>query len=59
MLRDGPFSELARFYRGWAGLGTKFEQTAEREILAREGWAWTGSVKQGRVLRADDGGAEI
>ena len=59
--REGSPFELARFYRGWAGLGSPFEQVAEREILAREGWAWTAYQKEGRVLQADkDGGrAEI
>lgn len=51
VLRDGPASDLKRFYRGWAGLGTKFEQIAEREILAREGWGWTKHPKTGRVLK--------
>ncbi len=59
VMRDGPFSELARFYRGWAGLGTKLEQIAEREVLVREGWAWVGYPKEGRVLRADENGAEV
>jgi hypothetical protein len=27
-------------YRGWAALGS-LEQIVEREVLAREGWAWT------------------
>ncbi len=51
VLRDGPASNLKRCYRGWAGLGTKFEQIAEREILAREGWGWTEYPKTGRVLK--------
>ena len=59
VLRGGSASDLARFYRGWAGLGTKFEQIAEREILAREGWAWTERPKTGRVLRKDDGRVEV
>ena len=53
ILRDGPASELRQFYRGWASLGSKFEQIAEREILACEGWGWTGYLKRGRVLAAD------
>jgi hypothetical protein len=59
VLRDGPASELRQFYRGWAGLGSKFEQIAEREILAREGWGWTGYLKEGRVLAADEDHAEV
>jgi len=54
--RRGQPSALARFYRGWAGLGSHFAQIAEREILAREGWAWSEYLKQGGVLRADESG---
>lgn len=49
-------STLARFYRGWAGFGSHFEQIAERGILAREGWGWSGYPKEGRVLRTDGDG---
>ena len=59
VLRGGPASNLARFYRGWAGLGTKFEQIAEREILAREGWGWAEHPKSGRVLGEDSGRVEV
>lgn len=51
--QDGPFPEMARFYRGWSGLESRFEQIAEREILVREGWRWTGYFKEGRVLSVD------
>lgn len=51
--RAGPFSRLGRFYRGWAGFGSRFEQIAEREILDREGWKWAGYLKEGRVLSVD------
>jgi hypothetical protein len=54
--RRGPPSGLARFYRGWAGFGTQFEQIAEREILAREGWGWSEYLKQGRSTLPDEGG---
>lgn len=50
-------ADLARSYRGWAGLGGAFEQVAERDILAREGWAWTTYAKAGEVLRAGEDGA--
>lgn len=59
VLRRGPASDLAPFYRGWAGLGTKFEQVAEREILTREGWGWTEHPKTGRVLEERDGRVEV
>jgi hypothetical protein len=55
--REGPPSGLAGFYRGWAGLGSRFEQIAEREILALEGWGWAAYPKQGRVLWADADGS--
>ena len=44
---------MRRFYRGWAGLRF-YEQVAEREILIREGWAWTGYRKEGRTLEVDE-----
>lgn len=55
VLRNGSFSDVGRFYRGWAGFGSSFEQIAEREILTREGWVWTGYLKEGRVLAVNDG----
>jgi hypothetical protein len=57
--RRGPVSDLAPFYRGWAGLRGPFEQAAEREVFALEGWAWTGYLKEGRVLASGDGRAEV
>lgn len=57
--RRGPVSDLRRFYRGWSGLGSPFEQVAEREIFAREGWAWTGYLKKGRILSSEGDRAEV
>jgi hypothetical protein len=54
VLRRGAASKLAPFCRGLAGLGRPFEQLAEREILAREGWAWTGYRKRGETLSVDE-----
>jgi hypothetical protein len=54
VLRNGPVSEMRRFYRGWAGFGGKFEQIAEREILVREGWEWTEHVKRGRTVEVNE-----
>ena len=48
--RDVPAAELASKYRGWAGLQTDLEQVAERDVLAREGWDWTGYLKSSRLL---------
>ncbi len=59
VLRNGFASDLKPFYRGWAGLGTKFEQIAEREVFAREGWEWVGYQKAGKVLEADEERAEV
>ena len=53
--KQGPVSELSRFYRGWTGLN-KFEQIAEREIWLKEGWEWFNYQKTGKVLRQDKGG---
>ena len=57
--RRGPASDLGPFYRGWSGLRSPFEQVAEREIFALEGWAWTGYLKEGRVLASADGRTEV
>ncbi len=54
--RNGPASDLRRFYRGWAGLGGKFEQIAEGEVFAREGWEWTEYPKTGEVIEVDEDG---
>lgn len=54
VLRRGPASGLAPHCRGLAGLGRPFEQLVEREILAREGWAWTGYRKRGETLSVDE-----
>ena len=54
--RGRPAAGLAGHYRGWAGLESEFEQVAEREILAREGWEWAGYLKAGEVLRAGEDG---
>ena len=59
--RRGPVSELRPFCRGWSGLRTPVEQVAEREIFAREGWAWSDYLKAGEVLRTgeDEAWAEV
>jgi hypothetical protein len=59
VFRDGTVSEHRRFYRGWAGLRSKFEQIAEREAFVREGWEWTGYLKAGEVLEEDEDHAEV
>jgi hypothetical protein len=53
LLRDQPTAALRAHYRGWSGLDPLC-QVAEREILVREGWAWTGYLKSGRVLERDE-----
>jgi hypothetical protein len=57
--RRGPVSDLGPFLRGWAGLRSPAEQAAEREVFALEGWAWTGYLKEGRVLASGDGRTEV
>jgi hypothetical protein len=56
VLRNGPVSDLRRFYRGWAGLHSSFEQIAEREAFMREGWKWTEYSKAGEVLEVGENG---
>lgn len=53
-VRRGSLADLARFYRGWAGFGSHFEQIAEREVLTREGWAWFAYLKEGRLLAVNE-----
>ena len=37
-------------------MSSHFEQIAEREILAREGWEWSEYLKWGRILRTGENG---
>ncbi|MGF1470342.1 MAG: sucrase ferredoxin [Rubrobacteraceae bacterium] len=54
--RTGPTAELYRLCRGWTGVFAPFEQVAEREAFAREGWGWTGYLKEGQThATAEDG----
>ncbi len=57
--KRGQVSDLRRFYRGWSGLSSPFEQVAEREIFAREGWMWSGYLKEGRILASVRNRAEV
>ena len=58
--RSGPVSELRRFYRGWIGLDTPYEQMVEREAFMREGWGWTGRSVSSRLIVEDgQGQAEV
>lgn len=59
LLRDGPVSELAEKYRGWAAIANGFEQLAERAAFASEGWAWTGYLKSAEVLEESSEGARV
>ena len=57
ILRNGPVWDLRRFYRGWSGLESIFEQISEKEILCHEGWDWTTYRKSGRVLDVSENGS--
>ena len=54
--RNGSASDLREFYRGWAGLSGEFEQIAEGEAFAREGWGWAEYPKAGEVIEVDEDG---
>ena len=56
---EGQRGGSRRFYRGWSGLQSSFEQVAEREIFTREGWAWSGYLKEGRILASGRNRAEV
>lgn len=58
VLRQGPFSDISRKYRGWGGVG-KYEQMVEREIFLREGWSWLDYNKKGTVLREEGHSAVV
>lgn len=51
--RNSPAANVARFCRGWAAVGRPFEQLVEREIFAREGWAWTTYLRSARTLSTE------
>jgi hypothetical protein len=55
LLREKAVTGLHDHYRGWSGLDPLC-QVAEREILMREGWAWTNYLTAGDVLEWDEGG---
>ncbi|MGH3088816.1 MAG: sucrase ferredoxin [Rubrobacteraceae bacterium] len=52
--RDAPFANFRNKYRGWSGLGSNFEQIAEREILAETGWRWADFPRQGELLSVNE-----
>ena len=60
LFQDQPPSLLRSNYRGWSGLDP-LAQVAEKEILMREGWAWTAYRKVSQTLDRDVAGtrAEI
>lgn len=53
--RSSPAEGLADRYRGWAHMGSPWEQMAEREALSREGWGWTGWQVQSQVNERSNG----
>ncbi len=53
--RSGPTEDLADRYRGWARMGSAWEQMAEREALSREGWSWTGWPVKSQVDDTSNG----
>jgi hypothetical protein len=55
--RKRPPADLKQFHRGWTGLDTPQEQSAEQEILVREGWSWAARLKSGTVLEPGDNGS--
>ncbi|ODU03597.1 MAG: hypothetical protein ABS81_13595 [Pseudonocardia sp. SCN 72-86] len=40
--RSGTAADVAAHYRGWGVLDLPHAQAVERELLAAEGWSWTG-----------------
>ncbi len=53
--RSGQAGSLTDRYRGWAHMGSPWEQMAEREALSREGWDWTGWPVRSRVDNTSNG----
>ncbi|PYE49967.1 sucrase ferredoxin [Deinococcus yavapaiensis] len=56
--REGDPGVVARHLRGWAGLDA-WGQVVDREMFAREGWAWLDTPKRGETLHADERGADV
>ncbi|ADV65946.1 sucrase ferredoxin [Deinococcus maricopensis] len=56
--QTGDPAALAPHLRGWAGLDA-WGQVVDRELFAREGWAWLNRPRQARTLHADATGADV
>lgn len=59
VFREGDAADLENKCRGWAALDSPLAQIAERAMLAREGWAWTGYLRSSELLRSGDEGGLV
>lgn len=56
---QGEASMLRTHYRGWTGLGTAYEKTAERDAFMLEGWNWTKMLKSSVVVSENSSDAKV
>ncbi|MFK7695558.1 sucrase ferredoxin [Paenibacillus sp. HJGM_3] len=56
--RQEPAAEVLRFVRGWGAMNTA-EQLVEREIFAKEGWAWTTYLRSAESEGLEDGSTRV
>lgn len=56
--REGDPSVVAPHLRGWVGLDA-WGQVVDRDLFAREGWAWLDTPRRGETRRADERGADV
>ncbi|QPC81813.1 sucrase ferredoxin [Phototrophicus methaneseepsis] len=52
--RRGDVADMRGHYRGWAGLGDSFAQTAECALWQQYGWDWFDFLKSHEVLARDE-----
>ncbi|MCL0099988.1 sucrase ferredoxin [Dehalococcoidia bacterium] len=52
-------STLRAHYRGWTGLGTGYEKTAERDAFMSEGWNWTKMLKSSVLISENPSDAKV
>ena len=55
ILKQKSPSDFRMCHRGWIGLDTPYEQTAEHEILMRVGWDWVNRARSSSIVPNSNG----
>ena len=55
ILKQKSPSDFRMCHRGWIGLDTPYEQTAEHEILMRVGWDWVTRARSTSIVANSNG----